>query len=136
MSETNLQKTTEWAAGLFEGEGSIVIRPSRIGSKSGNLTVSLVSTDKDVVRWFHRVVGFGKIRGPYQYGKNKPYWQWSAENDAGCSVLIELLPYLCSRRKKRAKEALRANKERLSSPYYRVSRKGMGGRPTHKGEVR
>jgi hypothetical protein len=47
-----------WAAGLFEGEGTITISNER-------LVVRLVNTDEAIVRRLAEIVPFGTIYGPY-----------------------------------------------------------------------
>jgi hypothetical protein len=76
-----------WAAGLFEGEGSIT-------QSSGTLYVRLKMTHEGVVVRFDEVVRYGKVYGPYNHQYNdgsirKPYWVWLArEYDA----LLALAP--------------------------------------------
>lgn len=119
----------DWAVGLFEGEGTIGIR-ARPGSQ---ITLQLASVDADVVRRFRDVVGFGKVYGPYQYGVNRqPYWKWNGDGGLAVAFLREAVPLLGLRRGARATEAIAQWTSRQASPYYTVSRKGMGGRPTHK----
>jgi len=122
-----------WVAGLFEGEGTIVVRENRTKAVYG-LELSLASTDEDVVRLFRQVVGVGKIYGPYKYGENrKPYWKWqSYSGEDGVYVLEALLPYFLSRRATKAVAAIEAWEQRQLEPHYRRSRKGMGGKPTHR----
>ena len=85
-----------WAAGLFEGEGSI----SRFG-RSGkfDLRVSLNMTDEDVVRRFDAIVDGGKVYGPYSsYRGHKPIWSWVAHGDAGHDVVDLIGSWLSPRR--------------------------------------
>lgn len=109
-----IERTIEeiaWAAGLFEGEGTCcVVR----NGKSLRATVELTSTDEDVVRKFHRIMGCGKLtcrdRPP-----NKPAWKWYAYS-AGIviEVLTVLLPFLGERRTKEAEVVLeRARNTRM-----------------------
>jgi hypothetical protein len=121
----------EWAAGLFEGEGTIVTRPRGRGTIT-ETDIQLASTDEDVVRELHNVLGEGFVYGPYQYGNRKPYWKYAAYGPVAISVLRRLLPYLCSRRASRAAQAIELREQRVEQPHYTVSRKGVGGRPTHK----
>jgi hypothetical protein len=95
-----------WAAGLFEGEGSFSI----VGQQYARMALS--STDEDVVRKFHSVVGLGNVSGPYRKPVNslgnKPFWQWKASKFEHVQALVAALwPFLCSRRKDRAAEVLR-----------------------------
>jgi len=126
-------RTIEWAAGLFEGEGTIIIRPGRKKAKAGNIEIALTSTDEDVVREYARVVRTGVVYGPYHYADNcKPFWKWTVHGDGAVTLLLRLQPYLLSRRQARAIAAVDAHEERKLQPHYRVSRRGIGGRPTHR----
>ena len=103
LGETG-QKSIEWAAGLFEGEGCITIVQ---GNKP---QMFLRMTDEDVVQDFYNIVNVGKILGPYNT-KNKSYYKavyhWRLYKKKEIKHLIEsLLPYLGVRRKQIALEAL------------------------------
>lgn len=104
-----------WAAGLFEGEGSIVWTsvPPRNNTKKRHYRcqLSLHSTDEDVVRRFHKVIGIGVVNGPYNYStkktKRKPSWYWAVGSHERVQAAIAMMwPWLCSRRRERAKEVL------------------------------
>ena len=62
-----------WAAGLFEGEGSIY--PSGSGVR-----LALKMTDEEPIRRFAKIVKRGSVYGPYSYErwsdghKRKPFW--------------------------------------------------------------
>jgi hypothetical protein len=49
-----------WAAGLFEGEGTIVIAGNN-GIKGCRIQLAVEMVDEDVVRKFARIAGFGSI---------------------------------------------------------------------------
>jgi len=89
-----------WAAGLFEGEGSI----THIGRRgqSFELQVAINMTDGDVIRRFDEIVDRGKVYGPYlplSHGdRRKPYWRWMAVGDAGHDVVDLLAAWLSPRR--------------------------------------
>lgn len=90
-----------WAAGLFEGEGSIRYYRDMINLKLG-------MTDRDVVEKFMRVVGCGKIR---LTKKAEPhhlqFYEWSAvRKDDVSQVMRLLLPNLGERRTARWNEVL------------------------------
>ena len=85
----------EWAAGLFEGEGSVSKRKNQFGAQ-----MSLQMTDKDVVELFRNVVGVGNIyECCVQKPHHKPSWKWQcgAKDDVRY-VLGKFLPYLGQRR--------------------------------------
>jgi hypothetical protein len=86
-----------WAAGLFEGEGSIFINNNN-GRKY--VLLNLSSTDRDVVEKFTAIMGCGKMYGPY-VDKNpaRPRYSWHTKSRADSVKAIVLLePFLCERR--------------------------------------
>jgi hypothetical protein len=100
MEETMLA----WAAGLFEGEGSITVRYEKP-------VMQMKMCDAEVVAKFRSVVGLGRVYGPY---KNKTgerdgyprqdFFVWTARS-ADCELVIERLwPWLSSYRRRRASE--------------------------------
>lgn len=94
-----------WAAGLYEGEGSVTVMEKASGRPS--LQFCLGSTDADVLHRFFGVVGVGHIRGPYVRGKRKPFWTWSAHGyDVARLILDSFGPHLGERRLKRLKEVI------------------------------
>lgn len=110
-----------WACGLFEGEGTIIIRPKL---RYTDISISLTSTDQDVVRRFAAIVSFGKVYGPYQYGKRKPFWKWNCDNGLHVTIILSwFLPDFMTRRRKRAKQAVAIWNKRQLLPHYLVSRK-------------
>jgi hypothetical protein len=109
-----------WAAGLFEGEGSI--------SKRNNL-LTLTSTDEDVVRKFMVIVGMGRIiewtPTAGQLGKKKQ-WIWNLyRQECGQALLAAFWPWLGERRRKRVREYLHhmanahRNRSKLGSEHSR-----------------
>lgn len=90
-----------WAAGLFEGEGSITHTRT-------DLQLTLVNTDLEIVQRFDAIVARGKIYGPYVRGytdgcRRKPRWLWVAKGDAAHDVLDLLGPWLSARRREQAR---------------------------------
>ena|SRR3990172_6194191 len=101
-----------WAAGLYEGEGSIHARKDRPGSG----IMSLHITDEDVIRRFCRVLGVGKVYGPYAHNgsaaKNpKPMWVWQTARFEHIQAVVAMLwSWLCERRRAQASRVLRQMK--------------------------
>lgn len=89
-----------WAAGIFEGEGctSFAIENGRCYPR---LRVGM--TDEDVVRRFHRVVGRGRVYGPYRDDANPHYkarYVWCAARQVDVAFIVSMLwPYLGERRR-------------------------------------
>lgn len=93
-----------WAAGLFEGEGTIHSQYGRL------LTIALSSTDKDVIDRFHKIAGVGTVSGSQPPKTPRKYiYIWFVGGDNAASLLKELLPYLGERR---TADALRCIKSR------------------------
>lgn len=98
-----------WAAGLFEGEGCISSW-RRKDTHTPQLTMNLTSTDEDVVRRFHGIVGIGTVTGPHDRG-HKPTWSWRASGFPSAQAVVAMLwDGLGIRRKARAKELLLAGR--------------------------
>lgn len=91
-----------WAAGLFEGEGSIVDR--------GKFSIELVMhmTDRDVMQRFCSIVGCGNISRremPEPTRKDMYEWWVGAKSDV-TPLLLAFLPWFGIRRRERALRAL------------------------------
>ena len=93
----------QWLIGLFEGEGTIIIRQKE---KRG-ARLKLVTTDFDIIDRFHEAVGCGTVRPHKTSADRKDAWVWqaSAEDDVR-RLLIQWLPYLGMRRAHKALDAL------------------------------
>jgi hypothetical protein len=114
-----------WLAGLFEGEGCISLSryktmlKDNTRSKAVYPVVVIASTDNDVIRKFKRLVGFGRIHGPYWLKlSTKPQWHWRGSGWLVVNALWKLIgEHLGKRRKSRFREVL-ANEpaERPSAP--------------------
>lgn len=107
---TDTQPAVAWAAGIFEGEGSIEIRANRFsdGRYRQGVRLHMGMTDEDVVRRFSIVVGVGAVnvrRKQHHEWKTLYSWTTAAAADAE-SVLTAFLPWLGDRRRAKATEAL------------------------------
>jgi hypothetical protein len=105
-----------WAAGLFEGEGCVYMQRG----KYAHLILS--TTDEDVVRRFHRVMGCGVV---YQQDdprpNHKPVWHWRCWNRDDVENIYRLFaPWLGERRDEKFKVALRLDKRRYEKGVYRA----------------
>jgi hypothetical protein len=99
-----------WAAGLFEGEGSIcLVHSNRKNRTYVYPALTMNQTDRDVIMRFSEIVG-GYVLGPYQFASNsartrKPVWSWRVQKKhEAIRVICWLYPYLGKRRRKRADE--------------------------------
>jgi hypothetical protein len=93
---------TAWAAGLYEGEGTITTTTPSSNSRPLNyIIVRVVMCDEEPVRKFHDVVGVGNFYGPYNNGhvNRKQIYKWQASKYSDCEKVINLLwDYLSERR--------------------------------------
>lgn len=92
-------RSTEWAAGLFEGEGCLS------QGKNGYWTIYLKMTDPDVMWDFYEQVGcLGNLGGlrksPHMSARHKPYMEWRTSKMDTIKELVDLFyPYMGARRK-------------------------------------
>lgn len=103
-----------WAAGLFDGEGSIGMQ----SEKRSRLRCELGMNDQDMVERFYRIVGVGKIfmkkSTSRVSGTTNPHWCWIAYRDYEIEqVFLIIGPYLSSRRKGRFEELILKRKQAL-----------------------
>ena len=112
VSENWTRENIAWAAGLFEGEGSISIKPQ-------TAQLHLAMTDEDVVRKFHAIVGMGNVYGP-GIDKRKPHykpsWRWAVGGSKKSQALLAAFwPFLGARRQAKARDAISSCARR--TPY-------------------
>ncbi len=97
---------TAWAAGLFDGEGSVV-RSGTSRAPSITLEISQASAEgiPDVLERFQRVVGCGGVYGPYaprSAWSRLPQYRWSVAGRRQASdVLRSLWPWLSAPKRAR-----------------------------------
>lgn len=105
----NDEKLIAWAAGLFEGEGSLFVVTIRKPNKEYYYTrITVTSTDLDVLVKFSQVVQCGAIyntsRSNVPKHHKQKFW-WQNNNIRKTQEVIEAFwPYLCERRRNKAIE--------------------------------
>ena len=104
-----------WAAGLWEGEGCFTNHKARNPTRKDGYTnciiypcASITMTDKDVLDRFVRIIGFGKVNGPYfdKRGKRKPKYQWGVVSKEAYKLIEMFRPFMLSRRLAKIEEVL------------------------------
>ena len=90
-----------WAAGLFEGEGTITT-----SQKWPVLALSM--TDRDVVKRFYDIIGCGYLYEiPARQAHHKPQLKWKVGSASDVrNVLNKLLPFFGDRRAYKALNTL------------------------------
>lgn len=95
-----------WIAGFIDGEGSLTIakqiRKDR-PSPAYRAQVSASNTDTSPLEFIHSLYGGSLYKGkPYQVGVNgkpwRPSWQWYCKVSRQKEFLLDILPYLQSKR--------------------------------------
>ena len=108
-----------WAAGIIEGEGSIVFNKIRNRPNSYRVMVCAVMSDQDVIVKLHRILGCGSLTNvkPSKIG-TKPMYSWAVQNQKGCfDTLIKIMPHLGERRLTKAKEMFKFLEEKVVEKY-------------------
>ena len=110
-----LEVDIAWAAGLFEGEGSMST-PSYETQSFGTAyqaVLEIVTSDLDVLERFISIVGAGSQPRPYNKGAkgtlphHKQCYSWCCTNRVEVRRILSLfMPYFGMRRMMRAKELL------------------------------
>ena len=84
-----------WAAGFFDGEGHAAMVRGTNGYPSFRVAVSQ-ATDYASLRRFARIMGVGRLYGPYRHKKDdwSPTMQFYAHNEEAMHVVAVMFPYL------------------------------------------
>ncbi len=112
-----------WLAGIYEGEGTLVLNRKSPGSAKLNVGM----TDEDVIRRCFEVARCGVVTGGARLygGEKKLRWVWSVyRRDDLLRLLPALRPFLGQRRRQRVDEVL----ERLSQGDRRLRTSPCGTR--------
>lgn len=107
-----------WAAGLFEGEGTFHQQRHDQPGYRTRLELSITMTDRDVLERFREVVGCGSVRSKTAR-HTKPHWkpQYIWRTSAHASQVAERLrPFLGQRRRARLDEILNRIEESKPKP--------------------
>jgi hypothetical protein len=101
-----------WAAGFFDGEGSVYYR----GRKRQELCLAVSQSDRRPLDRFCSAVGIGAVRGPYKakYSNAKPYYVYSIGSHVPVQAVVAMLwRWLSEPKREQATQALRAALPRL-----------------------
>lgn len=96
-----------WAAGFYEGEGTIVTTSTNKG-KSRSIRIAINQADIQPLEQFRNFVGLGFVSGPYKKRPNrKLIWYYQVQRFEHVQALLAMLwPNLSERRKAQARAAL------------------------------
>ena len=85
-------KDLSWIAGFFEGEGTVRISKPRKG-QWGYLAVSVVGTDKKIIKWHYDLFG-GYLQEIKTKRNRKTAWRWRIAAGDALGFLNLLYPFL------------------------------------------
>lgn len=89
-----------WAAGFFDGEGSVMIARERQKRNSGGaiyyfrLIIGASNTDVEPLNRLVALFGGFIIDGGVRRSGQKPTFLWRLASDKAADALVEMLPYL------------------------------------------
>lgn len=91
-----------WAAGFFEGEGSIVAYSRHGSGRAAVLRMHVAQVDPRPLERLARILGCGKVRGPYKKSnpRARPQWNWQAENRRAQDAFALMVPWLIQKAEK------------------------------------
>jgi len=101
LRRTKPAKDLLWLAGILEGEGTFaLIHHER---NVGTPRVQMRSADRDVIERVVKIVGQGKVGGPYRKTgaapHHAPMWGWIASSKESLKLMSVLFPHMCLRRR-------------------------------------
>ena len=100
------EKILHGPQGFFDGEGSFTVKKSRPHYPF----VTIAQVDKSVLTKFAKIVGFGKVYGPYEHGNNPnrtpAYWYQAWNFEKTQAILAMLWPWLSDTKRKQGVRVL------------------------------
>ena len=95
------KETLAYVAGLFDGEGSIVIGVSKPSDKnqlkrpSHWLQVGITNTNRELIDWLHDTFGWHISDNSHSPSRRKqrPCWAWRVMSNEGAAFLETIYPY-------------------------------------------
>jgi len=118
-----------WAAGFYEGEGSVTISNSSDGCQ--RLCLQIWQSSPECLVRFREVFGIGNLGGPYRNNSGwvkhnaplKPKYCWHISGHQPVQAIIAMMwPWLSEVRRSRAVEMLRQFRAYESLPRYQRRR--------------
>ena len=90
-----------WAAGYFDGEGSIGCYGGKGSGNNKSLALSVGNTQLEELERFKAAVGgVGTINGPYSKNKRKPFYSYRVQNVEGVKFVVSCIwNYLSSNKR-------------------------------------
>ena len=93
-------KTNSYAAGLFDGEGSITLTRKRKVDKFRTVCVSISSTSYELLQFMIDNYGGHIIKKKKYQDHHKQAWSWKLERVKAISFIKKIYPYMIEGKKK------------------------------------
>jgi len=107
--QDNPREEIAYIAGLFDGEGSIMInrqagenymKATKRKTPGYSVSLSLGMIDQELIEWLKSKLNVGNVVCEKVYHAKRPMYRWYVKNKQGClHVLNMLVPYLRGKRK-------------------------------------
>ncbi len=116
MAKKWIQTELAWAAGFYDGEGCMTLHTSKGGKTHGSNqwmypNIHLGQVDKRPLVRFVNALGFGKLYGPYNHGRNphaqSRYDLFFRTFEEVQQVIACLWPYLSEPKKEQARKVMK-----------------------------
>lgn len=95
-----------WAAGFFDGEGSISIRRGKLsaspyGRRNYGIYIRVAQVDRSPLDQLTRIFGTGSVSQSRKYTETRaPYHDWCAAGSSAGMIIARMLPYLTVKRER------------------------------------
>ena len=87
-----------WAAGFFDGEGTVYIYSHSSSHRYRYLAISVSQRDPRPLLVFRELFGGSIHRHEHTRGVEADIWKWEVRNRLAGAALVQLLPYLLLKR--------------------------------------
>ncbi|HEY1197289.1 MAG TPA: hypothetical protein VGG32_00995 [Thermoplasmata archaeon] len=87
-----------YLAGLFDGEGCLMIRVGR--GRYYDVIGDITSVDEAPIRWLEQVTGVGHVQHNIPRNGNRPWYNWRVSTRQLEPLLRAMLPYLIIKRER------------------------------------
>ena len=130
-----------YVAGLFDGEGSIVIAVVLPNAKRGNISpihclrVTLGMTHQETIQWLHNIFGGHVTQNGNGTHARHPLFLWSVVANQAQSFLELIYPYL-RYKKEQATIAIEFQKARKGRSSFRLTNETVSMREKYRTQLR
>lgn len=111
-----------WAAGFYEGEGTIHLMKS-----GGSVVLAVNQVTLEPLERLVEIFG-GMIYGPHSYNDNQPIYRWNVYNRQHAQqIILKMWPWLSQRRQEQAWSVFDRHQDRLDQQNENMlyCRKGL-----------